>query len=156
MLKKFLLDELKASQAFFNRSSDCLQEADSAFSPKEGMYTVANQVAHVAHTVDWAMEGCFGKGFDMDFENQVKISMGVTSLQEARAWYQKAIAKAIETIEKKSEEELSEQLPANPITGGPRHRAVSIIVEHTSHHRGALSVYARLLGKTPKMPYADM
>jgi hypothetical protein len=28
--------------------------------------------------------------------------------------------------------------------------------DHTAHHRGALTVYSRLLGKVPKMPYADM
>ncbi len=27
---------------------------------------------------------------------------------------------------------------------------------HTAHHRGALAVYARLLGKVPAMPYMDM
>jgi uncharacterized damage-inducible protein DinB len=26
-------------------------------------------------------------------------------------------------------------------------------VEHTAHHRGALTVYSRLLGKVPPMPY---
>ncbi len=31
---------------------------------------------------------------------------------------------------------------------------ISAITDHTSHHRGALSVYARLLGKVPAMPYA--
>jgi uncharacterized damage-inducible protein DinB len=27
------------------------------------------------------------------------------------------------------------------------------MVEHTAHHRGALTVYSRLLGKVPLMPY---
>ena len=27
------------------------------------------------------------------------------------------------------------------------------LVDHTAHHRGALTVYARLLGKVPPMPY---
>jgi uncharacterized damage-inducible protein DinB len=156
MLKEILISDLKASREFFNRSTDCLQEEDSKFAPKEGMFTVASQVAHAAHTVDWAIEGYFGKGFDMDFGNQTRIVMAVSSLNEARAWYWKSMDKAIKLIESKSEAELHEQIPSNPITNGARYRAVSMIVEHTSHHRGALSVYSRLLGKTPKMPYADM
>jgi len=31
---------------------------------------------------------------------------------------------------------------------------INAIVDHTAHHRGALSVYARLPGKVPMMPYA--
>jgi uncharacterized damage-inducible protein DinB len=27
------------------------------------------------------------------------------------------------------------------------------MVEHTAHHRGALTVYSRKLGKVPPMPY---
>jgi uncharacterized damage-inducible protein DinB len=27
------------------------------------------------------------------------------------------------------------------------------MIEHTAHHRGALTVYSRLLGKVPPMPY---
>jgi hypothetical protein len=27
------------------------------------------------------------------------------------------------------------------------------MVEHTAHHRGALTAYSRLLGKVPPMPY---
>ena len=51
-------------------------------------------------------------------------------------------------------EELSQTLPEGPVMGGaPRLAAVSAIVEHTAHHRGALTVYSRLAGYTPNMPY---
>jgi len=39
---------------------------------------------------------------------------------------------------------------------GPRLVVIGAISDHTAHHRGALTVYARLLGKEPKMPYMDM
>ena len=42
------------------------------------------------------------------------------------------------------------------MTGAPKMSVVGGIVDHTAHHRGALAVYARLLGKEPKMPYANM
>jgi uncharacterized damage-inducible protein DinB len=42
-----------------------------------------------------------------------------------------------------------------PVLGGaPRSAILAAMGDHTAHHRGALTVYARLRGKTPAMPYA--
>ena len=49
--------QLLASQDFFNRSTRVLDEADSTFKPHDGMMTVAQQVGHVAQTLDWFVEG---------------------------------------------------------------------------------------------------
>jgi uncharacterized damage-inducible protein DinB len=50
--------------------------------------------------------------------------------------------------------DLSRLLRPGPVMGGqPIGNIVWGMVEHTAHHRGALSVYTRLLGKTPPMPY---
>ncbi len=38
----------------------------------------------------------------------------------------------------------------------PRFAIFSAITDHTAHHRGALTVYARLKGIVPPMPYMDM
>ena len=48
MIKEGLVMELKTVQQFFAKSISCLDEADSGFAPKEGLYTVANHVAHKA------------------------------------------------------------------------------------------------------------
>jgi len=54
-------------------------------------------------------------------------------------------------------EEWATPLAPGPIMGGaPRLAVFSAIAEHTAHHRGALSVYSRLLGKVPPMPYGEM
>ncbi len=48
-------------------------------------------------------------------------------------------------------------LPEGPVMGGaPRMAIISAIEEHTAHHRGALSVYSRLLGLGPPVPYGGM
>jgi uncharacterized damage-inducible protein DinB len=39
--------------------------------------------------------------------------------------------------------------------GVPRMAIFGAITDHTAHHRGALTVYARLAGAVPPMPYAD-
>ena len=50
-------NQLLASKDFFDRSTRVLDEADSGFRPKEGMMTVAQQVAHAAQTLDWFIQG---------------------------------------------------------------------------------------------------
>ena len=80
-------EQLLASKDFFNRSTRVLEEADSGFRPRDGMMTVAQQVAHAAQTLDWFIEGATtAKGFDLDFENHAKAVQSVTSLTAARKW----------------------------------------------------------------------
>ena len=83
-----------------------------------------------------------------------ELVAAVTSLTAAREWMEKAYANAIAFLRSKSAEDLAQPLPAGPIMGGqPISDIVWAMVEHTAHHRGALTVYSRLLGKVPPMPY---
>jgi uncharacterized damage-inducible protein DinB len=147
--------QLQASKEFFERSTRVLEEADSQFRPQQGMMSVAQQVAHTAQTLDWFIEGvCRPEGFDLDFEKHARALAGVTSLAAARQMLQKAYANAIAFIRSRSPEDLSQPLPPGPIMGEqPTSDVVWAMVEHTAHHRGALTVYSRALGKVPPMPY---
>ena len=148
-------NQLLASQDFFERSTRVLDEADSGFRPREGMMTVAQQVAHTAQTLDWFIVGLSRpEGFDLDFEKHAKALEGVTSLAASRQMLQTAYANSVQFLRSRSPEDLSQPLPPGPIMGGqPISDLVWAMVEHTAHHRGALTVYARLLGKVPPMPY---
>lgn len=80
--------------------------------------------------------------------------MAVTSLTLARERFDKAIARAILVFRGLDEGELLKSLPDGPVMGGmPRLSIAAAIAEHTSHHRGALSVYARLNYIVPASPY---
>lgn len=147
--------ELSDVETFFNNSTRELSEDLSGFSPAEGMMTAAQQVAHAAKTIDWFVEGAFRpEGFDMNFEEHIQEVMKVTSLAAARAWFSKSIAGAKVVIATKSDADMMASMPEGPVMGGaPRLAIVSGINDHTAHHRGALTVYARLNGKVPPMPY---
>ena len=148
--------ELKATKKYFDRSTECLTEDDSTFAPAEGMMTVAQQVAHVAQTVDWFVEGAFERadGFDMDFEKHMEEVAKVDSLAQARSWVDRAFAAVAEAVSSRSADELMEPLPDGPVMGGaPRVAIVNAITDHTAHHRGTLVAYSRLRGHTPAMPY---
>jgi uncharacterized damage-inducible protein DinB len=148
-------NQLLASKEFFERSTGVLDEADSGFRPQEGMMTVAQHVAHTAQTLDWFIEGASRReGFDLDFEKQVKALESVTSLAASRQMLETAYAKAIHFLRSRSPEDLARPLSPGPVMGGqPISDIVWVMVEHTAHHRGALTVYSRQLGKVSPMPY---
>ena len=157
-MKEALHGQLSSMQEFFDRSTRALEEADSGFAPQPGLFTTAQMVAHVAQTVDWFMTGAFATGgFNMDFEGMDKEVRGFTSLTASRDWFKRACTAAHAEVDKHSDEEWVAPLPPGPIMGGvPRHAILGALTDHTAHHRGALTVYARLRGKTPPMPYMEM
>src|SRR4051794_23884252 len=148
-------NQLRASQDFFDRSTRVLEESDSEFRPQAGMMTTAQQVVHVAQTLDWFIEGASRpEGFDLDFHAHALALEKVTSLAAAREMLKKAYGNAIAFLQSASPEDLKRPLPAGPVMGGqPVSDIVWAMVEHTAHHRGALTVYSRQLGKVPVMPY---
>jgi uncharacterized damage-inducible protein DinB len=156
VLPNELIDQLKSSQEFFNRSTRPLEESDSTFKPADGMMTVAQQVGHAAQSLDWFLGGASNpEGFDLDFEKAAQVIDSITSLTEARKMLDAAYAKAIEFLGHQTPETLAAPLPAGPVMGGePAYNIFWGIIDHTAHHRGALTVYTRLLNKVPVMPYA--
>ena len=157
-MKEGLIEELRSTRQFFLNTISCLTEDDSGYAPKEEMYTVAQMIGHTAHTVEWFMDGAFGtEGFDLNFENYGERMKQFTSLKQSVEYFEKTIEQAIQTVKNASDEELVTPLPAGPIMGGaPKMAVVGAVADHTAHHRGALSVYARLLNKVPQMPYGEM
>ncbi len=149
---------MESSREFFNRSTRNLTEALSTYAPAEGMMTAAQQVAHVAQTVDWFLEGAFRpSGFDLNFDEHVKLIAAYNSLEKARGWFERSMAAAKAKVEALSDADLLAPISEGPVMGGlPRFAIFGAMTDHTAHHRGALTVYARLNGIVPPMPYGDM
>jgi len=148
-------NQLLSSKDFFERSTRVLEEADSAFRPQPDMMTVAQQVAHAAQTLLWFIEGASRpEGFDLDFAKHAKELESVISLTTARGLLKDAYAHAVEFARGRTAEDLAKPLPEGPVMGGlPVSEIFWAMIEHTAHHRGALTVYTRMLGKVPVMPY---
>lgn len=76
--------------------------------------------------------------------------------QEARGQLDAALTKAVHFFDSCSADDLARPLPPGPVMGGqPLGDIAWAMIEHTAHHRGALTVYSRLLGKVSPMPYGD-
>ena len=151
-----LVRSLETARVFFDLTTSVLTDEHEGFRPCEGMYTVAQQVAHTASTVDWLVEGAFSSdGFDMDFESHARWLAEQSSLAAARGHLAEAFERAKQRFGSASLESVLQPLPPGPVMGGkPRLAVVSGIEDHTAHHRGSLAVYARLLGLVPPMPYS--
>lgn len=144
-------NQLLASKEFFARSTSVLEEADSQFRPTPDQMTAAQLVGHVAQTLHWFVDGVERGEFNLDFAKEAAALEAVTSLAAARKELDAAFARAIEFART---QDMARPLPPGPIMGGqPVGDLVWAMVEHTAHHRGALTVYSRLLGKVPPMPY---
>jgi uncharacterized damage-inducible protein DinB len=155
-LKSEALHEIQATRHFFNRSTRCLAESDSGFRATPETMTVAQQVAHVAQTLDWIREGMFEDRWDMDFEKAMGVTNSVTSLTAARQELDAAWGRMLARVESSSDAELAQPMADNPILGTrQRYNGIEAMIDHTGHHRGALTVYARLAGKVPEMPYGE-
>jgi len=148
--------QMKNLRDYFNRSTRPLQEEHSGFTPREGQFSVVGQVAHTAQTIEWFFDAAFSNQWDMDFEGLEKKTRACTSLAAAREWFNRAVDKAIQAAGAHTAEEWASPFPPNPIMGEiPRSSIIGAVVDHTAHHRGALTVYQRLLGLTPPMPYME-
>lgn len=149
--------QLKQSLQYFSRTCSVFKEDDARYAPTPGQFSVAQHVAHVAQTIDWFVEGAFRPaGFDLDFAAHHAAVRRVESLPEAFTWLARSIDAASSSLGARSDEELLAPIAAGPVMGGePRIAIIGAIAEHMAHHRGALSVYARMLGYAPPMPYAD-
>ncbi len=150
--------QLDNAYEWFTRSTRNLAEEDGTFGPDGEGFTAAQQVAHVAQTIDWFVEGAFSpNGFDMDFAAHEGEVRKVTSLAAARTWRDRAVAAAKEVIAAHDDAAWAGPLAEGPVMGGlPRHTIFGAIADHTAHHRGALTVYTRLRGKVPPMPYMEV
>ena len=133
-MKERLVAELNSALEFFNRSTGNLTEEDSSYTPVDGVFSTAQQVAHAAQTIDWFIDGAFApNGFDLDFEGHERKVRAVTSLSDARAWLAKSVENALAVVASKTDEEWGQPLPDGPVMGGqPRATIFGAITDHTA------------------------
>ena len=155
-LKSDTLSQIDSARKFFDRTTGIFEEKDGGFRATPESMSVVAQIAHTAHTIDWFREGAFQDRWRMDFQAMVAEMAKVETLSQARRLLADAWDRLHRAVEGMAEEKLAEPMAENPIVGTRRRAyAVDGIVDHCAHHRGALSVYARLVGKVPPMPYGD-
>jgi uncharacterized damage-inducible protein DinB len=157
VIKSGIHARLKSMEQAFNRSTKVLKEEDSSFTPVPGMFTVAQHVAHTAQTIDWYVVGTFAAGgFDMSFERLDREVRAVISLDAARSWLKRAFVDAHAAVDLHSDEEWAQRFaPGETMGDRLKLEIMTMLMDHLAHHRGALTVYSRLLGKIAPNPYME-
>src|SRR5690606_37555263 len=116
-MDKHLLDyELRSAQAFLLHTASVFDDRHADTAPWEGAFTVTNQLAHIALTLDWFVEGATrAEGFDMNFEDHYTAIYATKTLAEAREQLDRSFAQVREWLRNTSDAELSAPLPAGPV-----------------------------------------
>ena len=151
-------ESLRNAKKYFEKTLSAFTAADETYAPKPGMFTVAQQVAEAANAIGWFVDGAFSpSGFKTNFEDMQKEVRSFSTLAAAQAFWERQFADAIATIEATPAAEFEKPIAGEKwLMGGlPRIVMFEGIADHTAHHRGSLAVYARLLERTPPMPYLD-
>jgi uncharacterized damage-inducible protein DinB len=148
------LELMQGARKGFERTISCFREKDASFAAAPGLFSVAQHIAHAAQTIEWFLEGAFRpQGMNMDFEGLETEVRLIEELEDALAWWNSAWDEALESVGNTAPEAWTEAIRGEIMGGEPRYAIIAGIVDHTAHHRGALSVYARLLELEPPMPY---
>lgn len=148
--------DISRERKFLGNLLKAFEPNDGDFRPTPEMMSAAQVIRHIAQTTRWFMEGAYGKGFEMDFEKFEAESKKPCTLEEALAALNQAYDDFLTCLDRLTEEDFTAPLPPNPIFGEiPRFAVIYANSDHTAHHRGALAVYLRLLGKKPPMIYAE-
>ena len=83
---------IKQALQFLSRTCSVFKEEDSGFAPDPGMFTVAQQIAHVAQTIDWFIVGGFSdQGFDLDFAAHHTAVRQHNSLEKSFGWLVRSV-----------------------------------------------------------------
>lgn len=106
---------LQSAHQFFERTLSCFEEKDADFRATPEMFSVAEQVAHTAQTVDWFIEGALEPtGFSLEFEAHEKEIRSVTSLADAKARLTKAFDRAVQVATDRDDAFWAGALPEGP------------------------------------------
>ncbi len=122
-----LVKELESTQKFFNKTISIFEPGDARYAPMPELYTVAGAIAHTADSIDWFIEGAFGKGWDMEFEALIAKAKAVTSLEEATDWIERAFANAADVGFRRK--------PRRPYCGYTHHARRAAVGCGIGHHR---------------------
>ena len=157
MNSKTAVEIITKERKFLDNILRDLKPEHGGFRPVDEMMTVSQQIKHIALTTRWFYSKALGTGFDFaSFEEYLEEMKKPITLREALDLLNETYDESISAFEKMTGEEFDEVVKDDPMLGTFRKSDMILYNnEHTAHHRGALSVYLRLKGITPRMIYAE-
>lgn len=141
--KKEQIAKLSNHKAYITACIDLLNEADLTFKPVPDEQDSRSLLMHMADNAIWISEsylqgGKYGKRYDHKD----------LSKEEVKSYIRGALDFAITSLERVNDGEMRTTVD---FFAGPKtvRQMVELIDDHFTHHKGALTVYLRLLGQKP-------
>ncbi len=147
--KKFSIEGLRTQ-----RLARVFEDRDLTVKPAEGSMTVAELLAHIIASRNF-LRGVFGEETPTTELFKIPVaSESASSLRRELASSWRAILNALDATD---DHLLAQKIsPFGPDWEMSRMEMAELMLEHEIHHRGQLSVYARVAGKIPPDMYAPV
>lgn len=152
LIRDSLLAELDMEMANTRKTLERVPEDQYGFKPHEKSFSAAELSTHLATMLMWGTATLTGDSFDVSPDGKpYQPPATVQSRQELLATFDQGLASFRAALAKAENEDLLKpwSLLANgsPIFTMPRIQVLrGMILNHSIHHRGQLSVYLRLTG----------
>jgi uncharacterized damage-inducible protein DinB len=136
------------------RLANIFTDAELALRPGEGSMSSAELVAHIAASRNF-LRGVFAEA--QPTTDLFKIPVDATSFRALRRALAESYRDVLAALDAATEEFLEGRIaPFGPDWEMSRLDMAQLMLEHEIHHRGQLSVYARVAGKVPPDLYAPV
>jgi uncharacterized damage-inducible protein DinB len=154
-LSRFL-QNFKLRSLWTARLVSCFDDADMTLRPAEGSMSTTEQVAQICGSNNFLKQVLAGGPLTSEaFKRDFSIT-DVNSALRAIRQITDEVMEAGQQMNPQSWDEIIEPFGPDPQWRISRGQTAYALLDHESHHRGQLTVYLRLAGKTPPVLYAPV
>ncbi|MGB9691334.1 MAG: DinB family protein [Candidatus Sumerlaeaceae bacterium] len=147
--KKFYVDGLRTQ-----RLAQVFDDSDLAVKPAEGSMTMAELLAHIIASRNF-LRGVFAE--EAPTTELFKIPLAIESAAALRRELARSWRAVLDALDGAEDVWLAQTIsPFGPDWEMSRLEMADLMLEHEIHHRGQLSVYVRVAGKTPPELYTPV
>ena len=143
-----MIEELKHETATTRRVLERVPDDKLGYRPHERSFSMGQLASHIADSLNWAVVTCQMDRFEFDMENWKMWEGGSTA--EIVAKLDEGLEKAVAAMKPLTNEDLFKtwtmaDTKGNVMMAMPRIQVLrAMILNHTIHHRGQLTVYLRM------------
>lgn len=145
------VDDFKRQSLWTARLVKSFSDEDLAVRPGEGSMTAADQIQQICASDNFTKSVLSDKQVELSsFERKFDVSTVKTALASIK----QMIGEVTEAAQNATPEFWLDKIePFGPEWRMTRGQIAYLMIDHDAHHRGQLTVYLRVTGKTPPMLY---
>jgi uncharacterized damage-inducible protein DinB len=147
-LRDFLLNRVEEAHIVTLRVLRSIPDSQSDYRPKPKSRSARELAWHIVSTEIQLLEGIASGSFTKDDDETQEAP---TSMSEMAEYYERQFAGGLESLKKLNAKKLTSYLSFYGVFRYPAVVYLTFLQDHTAHHRGQLSSYAREMGSKISM-----